>query len=337
MLPPHAPQSLEPLAPAVRRNVGPRPRDGRRRWLRTCALAPFAVASGACATAGAPEASARTGDAALPGTAGRGDDGASARRLADVDARVLAALRGADVALLGEVHDNTSQHAMRARWLDRLTRERPTAIAFEQLDADRQPDIDRARAAGVDARALAERAGFDFRGWDWDAYAPYLKLALSRGLPIVAANLSSAEVRRIARGGDAGLAAPPSAWNGDDERALRREIVDGHCGLLPPAAVPAMAAAQRARDRRMAQAIADARRRDRLPVVLLAGNGHTRADHGVPRYLHDLAPGDRIVAIGLLERPLDEGTSAWDLVVPTVRQPREDPCAALRERGGVGR
>ena len=56
------------------------------------------------------------------------------------------AMQGHAVVLLGEVHDNAAQHALRVAALRRLleTGARP-AIAFEQLDRERQIDIDRAR------------------------------------------------------------------------------------------------------------------------------------------------------------------------------------------------
>jgi uncharacterized iron-regulated protein len=120
---------------------------------------------------------------------------------------------------------------------------------------------------------------------------------------------------------------------------MRASIRQGHCGLLPERAVDAMAAAQRTRDDRIARALVEARERTGLPVVLLAGNGHLRRDIGVPLHLAALRPQARVVSIALLERPEaeDEGAAEaerrpFDLAVQTDAQPREDPCAALRER-----
>ena len=59
---------------------------------------------------------------------------------------LVQAMQGHRIVLLGEVHDNPVQHALRAaalrQWV--VLGARP-AIAFEQLDRGRQPDIERAR------------------------------------------------------------------------------------------------------------------------------------------------------------------------------------------------
>src|SRR5207302_1922398 len=56
------------------------------------------------------------------------------------------AMQGHRVVLLGEVHDNAAQHTLRVAALRELVVKgvRP-AVAFEQFDQERQPDIDRAR------------------------------------------------------------------------------------------------------------------------------------------------------------------------------------------------
>ncbi len=260
------------------------------------------------------------------------------------DAALPRSARSADIVLIGEVHDNVEQHRLRLRWLDELTRDRTVALALEQLDADRQPRLERARAhdtqaaaqspsagdVSARARKLAEAGGFEFRGWDWELYRPVIELALRRGLPLVAANLSSADTARVARGGVPAAPEPPG-WRAADTAAMEASIRAGHCGLLPEKAVAMMATAQRTRDAQMAESVAEVRRRTGLPVVLLAGNGHVRRDIGVPRHLAVLRPSDRIVSIALIEAD-DPHRGAFDHVVETAHQVREDPCQALRER-----
>ncbi|MCD6680429.1 MAG: ChaN family lipoprotein [Burkholderiaceae bacterium] len=264
-----------------------------------------------------------------------------------------AAAADADFLLLGELHDNVAQHRLRLHWLEALAERHPFALALEQFDADRQDALDRARAEdtresarpatapdlAVRARRIAQAAGFDFHGWDWDLYRPAIELALRRGLPLVAANLSPADTTQVARGSVPPAPAPPG-WGAEQTEAMRASIRQGHCGLLPERAVDAMGLAQRTRDDRIARALVDARERTGLPVVLLAGNGHLRRDIGVPLHLAALRPRARIVSIAMLERSgAGEGGSAaapdqesFDLVVRTDAQPREDPCVALRER-----
>ena len=244
-----------------------------------------------------------------------------------------------DYLLLGEVHDHPLQHRLRAAWLEALAKRGRFVLAMEQYDATRQADIDAARARGADPRAIAQAAGFQFKGWDWELYEPYVALALRHGLPLVGANLSSPEARAIARGGSHPLAGiEPDGWSDEDRERLEEDIRESHCGMLPPAAIAPMAAAQRARDATIARVIVDAHRANGLPVVLLAGNGHVRRDRGVPRYLRDLAPRDSVFSVGLAERagadePHDaRGERVFDLTIVTPAHPRPDPCEVFRRR-----
>lgn len=275
-----------------------------------------------------------------------------------------AAAYEAEFLLLGELHDNVGHHRLRLRWLEELADARRYALALEQFDADRQDELDRARALDAReakqsqatdlasrARRIAVAANFDFDGWDWDLYRPVIELALRRELPLVAANLSPADTTKVTQGRVA-PAPPPPGWGEDEAEKMRASIRDGHCGLLPEGVVEAMAVAQRTRDARIARALAEAREDTGLPVVLLAGNGHLRRDTGVPLHLAALRPNDRIVSIALLEPqefadvgqgersapgadrsvPSADPSSPFDFAFPTAAQAREDPCAGLRER-----
>ena len=255
------------------------------------------------------------------------------------DPQALAeAMRGAAVVLLGEVHDNAAQHALRAAALARLLAggARP-ALAFEQFDRERQADLDRARRERPgDVDALIARAA-PAAGWDWALYRPYLRLALDHDLPIVAANLSRADASRVIREGfGAAFDAPTRAGLGLDAlpasvmAAHEREVDDGHCGLMPATMLAPMARAQIARDATLAAAIAPHAPRG---VVLLTGNGHARRDLGVALWLPaSLQP--RTIAIGLLEPQAAAAMprEAFDRVVPTPSVERADPCAPLRAR-----
>jgi uncharacterized iron-regulated protein len=214
----------------------------------------------------------------------------AAPRLLPAEPQALAdAMRGMPVVLLGEVHDNAAQHALRAAALERLLAAgaRP-AIAFEQFDRERQADVDRARRERPgDADWLITQAAGTRDGWDWSLYRPFVRLALAHDLPIVAANLSRSDASRVMREGyAAAFDAQTRASLGLDDvpaplrAAHEREVDAGHCGLMPQAMLGPMARAQIARDATLALAIAPWTARG---VVLLTGNGHARADIGVPR------------------------------------------------------
>ncbi len=229
------------------------------------------------------------------------------------------------LVLLGEVHDNAAQHALRLQafraWL--ATGARPV-LAMEQFDRQHQAAIDAALrqqpAPSADALIAAGQGG---RGWHWPHYKPFIELALQHGLPIVAANVSREEARAVMRNGlqaqgfDPVVPAPVL-------QALTATIEASHCGLLPAGLAAQMALAQVARDQFMARVLGDNVQRG---VLLLAGNGHVRTDVGAPRWL-DPATRQRSLAIGVLED--GDTTSAFDRVVHTLPQPRADPCIAMR-------
>jgi len=244
-------------------------------------------------------------------------------------------LRGDAIVVLGEVHDNAEQHRLRVDVLRRAFAAgwRP-AIVMEQFDRERQADIERARGERprdaqhvIDVAATAAKSG-----WNWDFYRPFVALALEHDVPLVAANLSSADATRIVRGGVAAVFEPAAvaalgldrpvdaAW----QAAQEREIDAGHCHALPPELWPRMARAQLARDAVMAQALRSHAARG---AVLLAGNGHARRDIGVPRWL--AAEAGRVVSVGFVADGDATPASAFDAVVRTAPAARPDPCAGL--------
>ena len=238
--------------------------------------------------------------------------------------------------LLGEVHDNAAQPAQRLQRLQQAlaTGARPTLL-MEQFDRERQPQIDQLLAGAAHPRspaqvqALIDRlealAGGAQAGWDWALYRPLIQLALQRGLPLVAANVSRGDVRAVIEQGLAarGFAAAVPA---DILAAQAAAIEASHCGQVDAASARRMAQAQVARDQFMArQLVAHAAG----GAVLLAGNGHVRKDLGVPRWLPpELQARSRV--IGFLEGDAALDAGAFDEVVPSPPQPRDNPCATMR-------
>jgi uncharacterized iron-regulated protein len=262
---------------------------------------------------------------------------------ADFDEQALAReLARRPVVLLGEVHDNIAQHAVRAAAMRRLLAggARP-AIAFEQFDREQQAAIDRARSETPPAgRTLAEHVIEQGRparsSWDWALYRPFVELALEHDLPIVAANLSRAEAMRVAFEGFGAVfdeatrqrhaldALPPALL-----AAHERAVDDGHCNRMPVESLPALARAQIARDVMLAEAI---RPHFGRGVVLLTGNGHARTDIGIPYFVGETERA-KVLAIGLLESDTAANwAQRFDVAFGTPVQPREDPCATLPAR-----
>jgi uncharacterized iron-regulated protein len=266
------------------------------------------------------------------------------------------------LVLLGEVHDNPHHHRVRAWLIAGAARAWPPgarpALVFEQIDADQQPALDafQARPAAPDASAAADDLlrllKWEASGWPLAAiYKPLFEAAIATGLPILAGSPPRERVRALARGGlapvepaerarlrlDAALPAPLA-------EALERELVDGHCGALPPQAIGGMATAQRYRDAHLADALIGAAARHGS-AILIAGNGHVRRDRGVPWHIRERDTGTPTTSILLVEVeegktdpaeyvPRDpQGRPAVDLVIFTPRAERADPCERFRKKG----
>jgi uncharacterized iron-regulated protein len=247
----------------------------------------------------------------------------------DADA-LSAAVRSRPLVLLGEVHDNPAQHALRARALrDLLNSGARPALLMEQFDRERQADLDRALAR-TDATpesviAAATPATAAMQGWSWPFYRPYIALAIAYRLPLVAANVSRNDARRVLTDGLPALGFEPRVPP-DIDAAQARAIVESHCGMIDAPQAARMVGAQVARDQFMARLLESHAARG---AVLIAGNGHVRRDVGVPRWLSTAARA-RSISIGLLE-PGDPATSAYDVVITTPATPdRPDPCNGLR-------
>ena len=249
-------------------------------------------------------------------------------------------LRSARHRMLGEAHDNLRHHEIRATLVAELAAGED--VFFEQFDREHDAALAEAQRQGAAADAIATAGRFD-RAWNWAAYRSLIDAVLASGARVRAANLSGADARRIAAAGALGpqdealaRAIDASPWPAWRETALRTEIFESHCRMLPEKQAPALALTQRARDAAMALAIAGARG----ATVLIAGNGHVRRDLGVPVYL----PSDAtVVSVGFLEtRPGESdprayaqgtgATAAYDYVWFTAPYPRADPCEALKKR-----
>lgn len=155
-------------------------------------------------------------------------------------------------------------------------------------------------------------------------YGPIVTEALQQRVPLLAANLSTGEMRQAYR--------QPASLPGERSNApavkaaLLEHVRAGHCGMLPESQLPAMLAVQQQRDRRMAERLLAAPQ----PAVLLAGAYHVRKDLGVPLHLADLqAQGEgKVLLLAEVGEQVEAGEA--DFVWYTAATPEQDYCAQLR-------
>ncbi len=271
----------------------------------------------------------------------------------EVEAGIERILRGGGIAVIGEVHDNAAHHRLRS---DLLTALQPAkalrpAVVFEHIRVDQQPALEQFRVMDKPGTAadLLRLLEWERSGWpDQQVFEPLFAAALAAKLPILPGDPVKGKVRDVARKGldtiapqdrarlrlDIPLPAPLAA-------ELDKELKDNHCGMLPDSALPGLARAQHFRDAHLADALIEATGAHGS-AILIAGNGHIRADRGVPWHLRQRIGGKPIVSVMLIEVedgrldpqayvPRDpDGTPAADFIVFTPRTARPDPCAEMR-------
>jgi uncharacterized iron-regulated protein len=249
-----------------------------------------------------------------------------------------------DYVLLGERHDNPHHHLLQAAVIRALAKRRgmvpKRAVAFEMLRAEKQPLIDaHFRTHPGDVTGFAEAVSWAAAGWpDFAMYAPVVSAAVATGAPVVAADIPSTWLERARK---EGLQALPQNWLADTglhhpapatvESALRKDIIEGHCGMVPEKHFERMIDIQRLRDAHLAWRLAQIE-----SAVLIAGAGHVRRDVAVPLYLERLTPKKTVASVAFVEGrsvaglPPDAGR--YDFLWFTPVTERGDPCAELKER-----
>lgn len=256
------------------------------------------------------------------------------------DAELAVRLDRADVAILGEIHDNPTHHARQAELVEALD---PEGIALEMVPEASEEGIQVFLAEGGARAEIGPAIGWDRLGWpDWDMYEPILEAAprayvagggVSRGKLAAAMRGDAAAVFGV--GASAyGLDAPLGAAERTD---LEDEMIAAHCDRLPRSAAGGMIEAQRLRDARFAHAVRRAAAAGEGQAVLITGNGHARTDRGVPAYLAAADPGLTVISLGQVETVpgrdrLEEyaaGGLPYDFVWFSAPAERGDPCAAF--------
>ena len=260
-------------------------------------------------------------------------DGASGAPVST--AELMRRVAAADYVLLGEYHDNVTDHRLRGAMISASARH--PAVVFEQFAQSGSPIP--LPAAGESREEWLDHHGFDRKGWKWPLHQPVVEAAITDGRSLWGSGLSRDTVRPVVM---KGLVAAPSWLQGllkqsplDSvaQAAIDKELLDGHCGKLPENMYPGMRAAQQVRDASMAQTLLLAGQTG--PAWLIAGNGHVRSDMGVPRLLRNAAPKKSVLAVGFLERdtagvmPTAAERRLYDLAVVTPATVRADPCAGM--------
>ncbi len=219
------------------------------------------------------------------------------------------ALANARFVVLGEIHSNPDHHRLQARLIEALVRKghRP-AVVFEMIPTDLQAELDRHVHGGLsEVSQLGKALRWEERGWpSWAIYQPVAETALSAALPLLAGGLAK-DARMALVKGEPSPIYTQTMKELDLARPLKPEIAEaegleikeGHCNLLPPAAVEPMVRVQRALDATLEKVMVSAKAGD--GAVLIAGAGHARNEWAVPHMIHEKVPDAIVVSIAFIE------------------------------------
>jgi uncharacterized iron-regulated protein len=248
----------------------------------------------------------------------------------ELDAAALESLRGVDIVIAGEIHDNPRHHVVQAEIAGAI---QPTAIVFEMLTFRQVSRITPENR--TDEASLRVMLEWDNSGWpDFAMYYPIFAAApeariYDAAVPRPVAQVAMKQGPFISFGPEAeeyGLAEELPR----DEQAAREALqMQAHCDALPEDMLPGMVSVQRLRDATLARAALLALDETGGPVLVITGNGHARKDWGMPFFLAHVRPEVTVVSIGQTEDGA-ELSGPFDMVLDAPAAERKDPCAAFQ-------
>jgi len=262
------------------------------------------------------------------------------------EATLLASINSTDVLLLGEIHDNSVHHVLQQKLLKARIKSTggaalKPALLMEQLDAESQPEIDKALAYRDRNIALSDVTQM-IRFSNWLDYQPFLAIAIDNKLPVIGANVPNRKLQTVIRRGYSAYDAKElkrlaveQVWNKNRQKYLEMNMGGAHCGKLRDGLSVALTRSQRLRDALMADSAMSSLDRG---VVAIIGSSHARRDIGLPLYFSARSPTAKIISLAFIEvspevkNPKDyeadsaTGEMPFDLVWFTPRVDRIDPC-----------
>ena len=225
--------------------------------------------------------------------------------------------------LFGEQHDQPDHQRQTAAAVQSLAAEgRLHTVVLEMATRGRDTHglpRDASEAQVRDALQWSE-------SWPWARYRQVVMNAVRAGVPVMGGNLPRERLRS---------AMSETRWDTLVPEAAREKLLvavrEGHCNLLPESQLAPMVRMQIARDRSLAEALAEAGRDAKATdvLVMLSGSAHASRDTGVP--LHVGATSARLtvrsIAFG------SHAVSGFDETRTASTEGAGDHCAELVKRG----
>jgi uncharacterized iron-regulated protein len=204
---------------------------------------------------------------------------------------LLRTLRTANIIYLGETHDSLADHQAQLAIIQALHREDPKlAIALEMFQKPYQVYL----SGALSEEDLLAQTEYRKRwGFDWNLYAPIIRFARAKEIPLVAINAPTEIARKVAKFGLDSLGAedfkwiPPRSEIDTTNAAYRARMLkvyeSFHSGKGKSDGFDRFFQTQVLWDETMAEAIAQRWLKDpSRKIVVLVGQGHLLFGDGIP-------------------------------------------------------
>jgi uncharacterized iron-regulated protein len=204
-------------------------------------------------------------------------------------------LAKADVVYLGETHDNPEDHQIQLQIIQELQRRnRKIAIAMEMFQQPYQNILNRYLAGKLSEQDLVEQSNYKQWGYPWEYYAPIVRFAREKQLPVLALNIPIEITRKVTRSGLESLTPqqrkliPPFSEIRTDNIEYRQLLANTfklhqHSGHGNSTGFERFFLAQVLWDETMAAQVTKfLKANPNYQVVVLAGQGHIIHGYGIP-------------------------------------------------------
>lgn len=246
-----------------------------------------------------------------------------------------------DHILVGEKHDNPRHHEIQAEALKQMSAAgRNPFIVMEMIEPKHLKWLKELKPK--DVAGLADKLEWEKRGWPaWRMYEPIFNEAAEFGMRVVPGAPERELLLKVGQGKQPSEEKAKSLrWNQqyseEQDNSLLDELERSHCGVVPRENLGPMVGMQRIKDASMASFMRTAKNSER-GSILIAGNGHTRKDRGVPWWLDnkDSTLNLAAVEVGAGKDQLSDYSLAdvnrFDYVWFTGRVETTDPCEKYAE------
>ena len=210
--------------------------------------------------------------------------------------KILPELKKAKVVYLGETHDSSQDHQNQLKVIQELYKNNPKiAIGMEMFQRPFQEVINQYIAGKITESELVTKTEYKERwGFDWELYAPILRFAKEKKIPVLALNTPREISRKVSKEGIEKLTdaekklIPPVTEIRLDNIAYRQMILKAFeqhqsAGHGNSNSANRFFLAQVLWDETMADGIAKfVKANPDSQVVVLAGQGHVVYGYGIP-------------------------------------------------------